>query len=253
MDVFIRFDMNRQIWNLVQGNSQLGTCFCTWLGQSGSNYVFPAAGFHLQGADKTWDEENCFSPPKQFQADKCVACPIWEKYATKILFHPFTVWTSGSTLSHWGHQPEDSLPRSGGPVLFRKRPTARGVKSCAWDRLDVSEFRLNPPNSVSMILAVYIHSWENAAWVCNFLWVQFPRQKYKSPKTMANMHLFQSKIKAYKRSQPTSIRGSKRISFSHSMCLDQPWLHGLLFRPKWRAISRRLHVGGLSGDWQKHW
>ena len=88
MDVFIRFDMNRQIWNLVLGNSQLGTCFCTWLGQSGSNYVFPAAGFHLQGADKTWDEENCFSPPKQFQADKCVACPIWEKLQQKFSFTP---------------------------------------------------------------------------------------------------------------------------------------------------------------------
>lgn len=103
-----------------------------------------------------------FQPTKAVSSREVCCLPYLRKIATKILFHPFTVWTSSSTLSHWGHQPEDSLLRSGGPVLFRKRPTARGVKSCAWDRLDVSEFRLNPPNSVSMILAVYIHSWERS-------------------------------------------------------------------------------------------
>lgn len=252
MDVFIRFDMNRQIWNLVLGNSQLGTCFCTWLGQSGSNYVFPAAGFHLQGADKTWDEENCFSPPKQFQADKCVACPIWEKLQQKFSFTPSLCEPAAQPSAIGGTNRKTLFFEAVVPSCFARDPQP-GASSLVHG----IDWMFQNLGSIHPI--VFQWFWqststvENAAWVCNFLWVQFPRQKYKSPKTMANMHLFQSKIKAYKRSQPTSIRGSKRISFSHSMCLDQPWLHGLLFRPKWRAISRRLHVGGLSGDWQKHW
>jgi hypothetical protein len=96
---------------------------------------------------------------KSLKLDKYVATTIWTTFSLSLLH----CVNSGSTLSHWGHQPEDFLPRSGGPVLFRKRPAARGVESCAWDRLDVSAFRLNRFNRVSMILAFYIHSWENAA------------------------------------------------------------------------------------------
>jgi hypothetical protein len=129
--------------------------------------------------------------------------------------------------------------------------------------LDVSAFRLNRFNRVSMILAFYIHSWENAAWVSIFFRVQFPRKKCNNPKTIANMHLFQSKIEAYKKLANFHPRAKKNIYIHIYIYIynsiyipqhvfsNQPWLHGLLFRSKRSAISNRLHVGRLSGDWPK--
>ena len=207
--------------------SKLGTCFCTWPGQSGSNSVFPAARFSSAGCRQKMEWRKKFQPTRKVWSWTNMLPPLFGQHFLFSLLHCVN---SGSTLSHWGHQPEDFLPRSGGPVLFRKRPAARGVESCAWDRLDVSAFRLNRFNRVSMILAFYIHSWENAAWVSIFFRVQFPRKKCNNPKTIANMHLFQSKIEAYKKLANFHPRAKKNIyihiyisitlSISHSMCFQ---------------------------------